>query len=872
MNQRSAQIKSSFRLTGVSLDGRSEPFFVGACFLISLAVSNQFLLSQRTALFAFGCYLGHCISWLIRQSQSVKAKAIPPLSLVFSSSFAYFMKIQIPVIHVFLITLFFASMCLVFGCALWDMTGAAFKRWEVSVKFSSQMFVVAALSPGLSTLILVSIFEAFAPYLTQVSSPSEHTLWFDLFVLSFHGFLTIIPLYLSWNPIKDMGLPLATKGRGEEGVLAFILLTSLVALGFWLDNPGYQIILLFICLPVLLFLSFRFGLRGLTAAIIPVSFFSATHSLTFLELKIFESIPKGQALLLFEMFFGVIHFSAFFSAILASEREEAFERLTQLVNLSPVGVYFKDHEGHVTFQNQKLREMFQFSMPSEFSESPHKFQHETRTEIERLLLEFDNCEFGSETFSRNQVCFSAIEQKNHEIWLERFSAPIITRSGQLLGHVGSIVDISLEKRVRQELERAHALERDHRVKMEKVFQMREEFISVVSHELSTPLSSLMGWIQVLGNPGIPETVKKKALTGALRSADQQNKLIKDLIGFSSLKSAFETTRHRLELRVLLNDIIDSFSKDLRAKNIALRFQHPKHVIFIEGDRERLFDAFRHVVGNAVKFSARETPLRIEVEHQLKVVSIRVTDKGKGIAPQFLPYVFDSFSQEDGSLTRKEGGLGLGLAIAQKVAELHGGKLHAQSEGLGKGAIFTVILPTLDTAPFEDLDDLLDSALTPSQKLKDLRIMVVDDDPDCLEILSTWVESQGAEVQTFSDAMEAYIQVVGLQPHIVLSDLSMPHVDGITFIEKLCSTQHYGDQKILIAAVTAFGDESIKREALSKGFNGYFVKPYRFSELLDWLLLMRQKIEKDGRLAIPVREGASAKDSGPNFDADLDANH
>jgi CheY-like chemotaxis protein len=266
---------------------------------------------------------------------------------------------------------------------------------------------------------------------------------------------------------------------------------------------------------------------------------------------------------------------------------------------------------------------------------------------------------------------------------------------------------------------------------------------------------------------------------------------------------------------------------------------------VEGERERLFDVFRHVIGNAIKFSHKGAQIRVDVVHQLKNVSIRVIDRGKGIGPEFLPHVFDSFSQEDASLTRVEGGLGLGLAIAQKITELHGGNLHAHSEGVGKGATFTVTLPSLESAPFEDNESLLDSALTPSEKLSGMRIMVVDDDPDCLEILSAWVVSQGAQVFSFSDAMEAYLQVVGLQPHVVLSDLSMPHIDGITFIDKLVKTRHFGEHSILIAAVTAFGDESIRREALSKGFNGYFVKPYKFSELLVWLIDMRGQLEKEG---------------------------
>ncbi len=232
-------------------------------------------------------------------------------------------------------------------------------------------------------------------------------------------------------------------------------------------------------------------------------------------------------------------------------------------------------------------------------------------------------------------------------------------------------------------------------------------------------------------------------------------------------------------------------------------------------------------------------------------------------------VFDLFSQEDASLTRRQDGLGLGLAIARRIAELHDGLMEARSEGLGKGAEFTVKLPTENYNPPRDFDEvLLDPALRPSEKLAGLRIMVVDDDPDCLDILGSWLSSQGAEVQAFGEARDAYLQVVGLQPHVVLSDLSMPHVDGITFIEKLVSTKHYGEHSIVIAAVTAFGDEHKRREALSKGFNGYFVKPYRFGELLDWIIKVRANLIATGQLRAPN----ASNDQAPTRDTKTETMH
>jgi len=273
-----------------------------------------------------------------------------------------------------------------------------------------------------------------------------------------------------------------------------------------------------------------------------------------------------------------------------------------------------------------------------------------------------------------------------------------------------------------------------------------------------------------------------------------------------------------------------------------------NAVLVRGDEERLQQALWQLLSNAVKFSEVGDRVLISVDHQLKKATIRVKDEGKGIAPEFLPHVFDLFSQEDASLTRQQGGLGLGLAIARRIVELHDGTIVVESGGLGKGAEFTVKMPTENyTAPREYDEVLLDPALKPSQKLEGLRIMVVDDDPDCLDILSSWLSSQGAEIQSFSEARDAYLQVVGLQPHVVLSDLSMPHVDGITFIEKLCATRHYGERSIIIAAVTAFGDDQKRREAMSKGFNGYFVKPYRFCELLDWLIEQKKTLEERGQV-------------------------
>jgi CheY-like chemotaxis protein len=275
-----------------------------------------------------------------------------------------------------------------------------------------------------------------------------------------------------------------------------------------------------------------------------------------------------------------------------------------------------------------------------------------------------------------------------------------------------------------------------------------------------------------------------------------------------------------------------------------------------------------LLSNAIKFSEFGAHITITVVHRLREATLRVTDEGKGIDPEFLPHVFDLFSQEDASLTRTQGGLGLGLAISRRIVELHDGTLEARSEGLGKGAEFTVKLPTENYTPPREFDEvLLDPALRPSEKLSGLRIMVVDDDPDCLDILGSWLTSQGAEIQAFSEARDAYLQVVGLQPHVVLSDLSMPHVDGITFIEKLVSTRHYGEHSIVIAAVTAFGDEHKRREALSKGFNGYFVKPYRFCELLDWLIKVKLDLDHAGHLSKSASAGQV-----PTRDSNTDTMH
>jgi signal transduction histidine kinase/ActR/RegA family two-component response regulator len=371
-------------------------------------------------------------------------------------------------------------------------------------------------------------------------------------------------------------------------------------------------------------------------------------------------------------------------------------------------------------------------------------------------------------------------------------------------------------------------------------QAKDDFLALISHELRTPLNAILGWTSALLNKAVDDELRQRALETIERSARTQAQLIEDLLDMARAVSG----KLKLEVRpVDLGDVINAALDVMRpaaeAKSIDLQMHlHAKDDI-ITGDPDRLQQVIWNLLSNAIKFTPNGGKVQIKLERADPYIQITVHDNGKGIAREFLPFVFDRFRQADGSSTRRHGGLGLGLALVRQLVELHGGTVQAQSAGENQGATFIVMLPVravrMNTAG--DTQEMLALKGIKTDKrmlLAGLTILVVDDELDARELVTAVLEQYGADVMSVGSAAEA----LGLlkkvkppeRPDVLVSDIAMPGEDGFALIRQIREMPATQGGNIPAVAVTAFGRSSDRVRALAAGFQMHVPKPVEPAEL------------------------------------------
>ncbi len=371
---------------------------------------------------------------------------------------------------------------------------------------------------------------------------------------------------------------------------------------------------------------------------------------------------------------------------------------------------------------------------------------------------------------------------------------------------------------------------------EEANRVKDEFLATVSHELRTPLNAIVGWSALLqGRPMPPSTAK--AIEVIHRNALAQAKLIDDILDVSRII----TGKLRLELRLtdfahVVHDAIEVVKPSAAAKKISIDYVFPDFETKLVADPERLQQVTWNLLSNAVKFSERGASIRASIEHVNSSFVLVVSDSGKGISPDFLPYVFDRFAQGDASSTRSVSGLGLGLAIVRHLVELHGGQVSVESQGIGHGATFRATLPIRATIPIEaQVEEELAQELEGAFDLKGARVLVVDDERDARELLQAILVGAGAHVETAASAKEGALAYRFFDPQLVVSDIGMPEEDGYTFMQTL--KQQVSARGGLLApavALSAYTRNVDRERALKAGFVAHLGKPVDPSALLSTL--------------------------------------
>jgi signal transduction histidine kinase/DNA-binding NarL/FixJ family response regulator len=436
--------------------------------------------------------------------------------------------------------------------------------------------------------------------------------------------------------------------------------------------------------------------------------------------------------------------------------------------------------------------------------------------------------------------YEEIEKKKDELEIR-----VQERTAEL-ARTNTALQAEVLERQRAEEERTLLLvsEQKARAEAEAANQAKDEFLATVSHELRTPLTSILGWTRLLRTK--ERDPDQASLTRGLetieRNAKSQAKLIEDILDVSRIISGkLRLEVHPIQLTPIIEMAIDAVRPAAEAKSIRIESTGDPSLGLLRGDPTRLQQVVWNLLSNAVKFTQNGGEIQVELIHQGECARIVVSDNGCGISQEFLPYVFDRFSQAERHMTRKHGGLGLGLAIVRHLVEMHGGLIHVESAGEGQGTSFTIDLPLAleytETPPEAEASaeahaPEIELSVESPQTLKDLRIMLVDDDPDTLHMLTVILENAGGEVKACSSTRDALNTLAGWKADLLVSDIGMPHEDGYSLIRKVRALEPEQGGAIPAIALTAFASAADHTRALSAGFQQHITKPVEPRDLIQ----------------------------------------
>jgi signal transduction histidine kinase/CheY-like chemotaxis protein len=378
-------------------------------------------------------------------------------------------------------------------------------------------------------------------------------------------------------------------------------------------------------------------------------------------------------------------------------------------------------------------------------------------------------------------------------------------------------------------------ERHARGEAERANHIKDDFLSTVSHELRTPLHAILGYVQLM-QLGEANAEQREGLTVIERNAKAQAQIIDDLLDTSSILSGkVRLAAKTIDVVPVVEAALDTVRPAAEAKNIRIEARLDAHAATVYGDSNRLQQVFWNLLNNAIKFTPRDGRISVDLARAHSSIEIRIADNGQGIAPEFLPFVFDRFRQAEAATTRHHGGLGLGLSIVKHLVELHGGTVTVESAGIGRGSTFTVSLPihvlTTDRRHLETDGGNSARSIAHQISLEGVRILVVDDEPDARELVRRLLGEYRAIVTTASSADEGIAQLRAAPPDILISDIGMPGKDGYEMMREIRGFAATDGGQIPAAALTAMARSEDRTRAMLAGFHAHIVKPVDPAELV-----------------------------------------
>ena len=504
-------------------------------------------------------------------------------------------------------------------------------------------------------------------------------------------------------------------------------------------------------------------------------------------------------------------------------------RLSAIVESSNDAIISKNLDGIVTSWNGAAERMYGYSAAEMVGQSITKIIPRDRESEECEIL--DRIRRGKKV----ELFESVRRHKNGKLIEVSLSiSPILDRSGQVTGASKIARDITERKQIEGEREALLKSEREARSIAERAARSRDEFLALVSHELRTPLNGMLGWAQYLKSQPLDTSVAE-GIDAIERGARTQATLIEDLLDMNRIASgriALEIAT--VDLLTVIEAAIATVRPAAKSKQIELRLVPDSTRRFVTGDATRLQQVFWNLLSNAVKFTPNGGSIEVILRQNDSHAEVTVKDTGMGIAPEFLPYVFERFRQADGSTSRAHGGLGLGLSIAKNLVELHGGTVRAESAGMGRGAELVVLLPLahVPTASSSARHSMAaDVPVCGGIDLAGVKVLVVEDDGESRMVIERILSHAHAIVRTVGSGAEALAILATEKTDVLISDIGMPQMDGYEFIRIVREDLHLSASALPAVALTAYARWEDRTRAMLAGFQTHVAKPVEPQELL-----------------------------------------
>jgi signal transduction histidine kinase len=442
-----------------------------------------------------------------------------------------------------------------------------------------------------------------------------------------------------------------------------------------------------------------------------------------------------------------------------------------------------------------------------------------------------------------------------------FGTMQVDDGGQPRRLIGVAMDVTARKRAEAERELSLERARAQQQAAEEAASMKDEFLAILSHELRTPMSAVLGWLHLARHGGLTPEQREKALDTVERNARLQVQVVNDLLDVSRIVTGkLELESAVVGIERVLHNAVESARLAAAARGIELVMEEGGRNLTVNGSESRLQQVFNNLLSNAIKFSRDAGRVFIRVERREDKVAISVMDEGEGIAPDLLPRVFDIFRQADSSARRRHGGLGLGLAIVSSLVALHGGTIAAESRGRGHGATFIVALPLVPAGLADALPEPASSA-EDAQSLRDIRVLVVDDDAEHVEMMTEMLRLEGMSVMTAASAADALLAVKSWKPEVLMLDIAMPGMDGYDLLVRMRRDAGVPHGALPAIAITGFASESDQTRARAAGFQGHLAKPFEVQALRRMIARVAARTAGTGPAVLEIGDGHSTRSGG-----------